>query len=369
MKILHIYKSYYPESLGGMEKVIHSLSLGLAQEGIVSDVLACTRQKTRVEMVGKSRVYFYASSWEKASCPISFSLMRNFKKATADYDVLHYHFPWPFADFVHLSLNIKKPTIVSYHSDIIKQAILKHFYSPIMKAFFNRVDCIVVTSSNLLQTSQALKPFQGKSKVVPLGIGRQEYPEVCLNLLNAWKEKVGVNFFLFIGVLRYYKGLDFLLEAIRDTTIKLVIAGSGPEEKRLHEVVRKLRINNVTFLGRITEESKVALLTLCRGVVAPAHLRSEAFCVSLLEGLMFQKPLISTELGTGTSYVNQDGLSGIVVPPKNTLRLKEAMQLLLEDEVVYKKLQAGARQHYLANFTADKMCQDYIKIYKEVANQ
>ena len=62
----------------------------------------------------------------------------------------------------------------------------------------------------------------------------------------------------------------------------------------------------------------------------PSHLRSEAFGISLLEGAMFGKPMISSEIGTGTSYINIAGETGLVVPPNAPQALHEAMRQLWE---------------------------------------
>ncbi|MEJ2610669.1 MAG: glycosyltransferase, partial [Candidatus Thiodiazotropha sp.] len=85
------------------------------------------------------------------------------------------------------------------------------------------------------------------------------------------------------------------------------IAGAGPTERELKERVTRLGLNNVHLLGHVDDAEKVALMRLCRAVVFPSHLRSEAFGVTLLEGAIHSKPLISTEIGTGTSYINIDG--------------------------------------------------------------
>ena len=75
-------------------------------------------------------------------------------------------------------------------------------------------------------------------------------------------------------------------------------------------------------MGYLLEDDKVALINLCYAVVFPSHLRSEAFGISLLEGAMYGKPLISSEIGTGTSHINIDGETGLVVPPNDPVALQ-----------------------------------------------
>ncbi len=367
MKILHIYKTYYPESLGGVEQTIHSLSKELAKKNIISDVISTTDKNTAyVHQAEYNRVYFYPRTIDRFSCPMSVALLHHFRKIAMQYDILHYHFPWPFADFMHLFRSVDKPSLLTYHSDIVRQKTLNKIYQPLMHRFLKKIDCIVTTSNNLLQSSPVLNKFKKKTHVAPIGLEAAQLPENQQELLNAWQNKLKQPFFLFIGVLRYYKGLDFLIEAVRDTNISVVIAGAGPEENHLHQLAQKYQLKNVTFVGKITDADKWALLKLCYGVVVPSHLRTEAFCISLLEGLMHSKPLISTELGTGTSFVNTHDVSGIIIPPGDPAALKQAMNKLLNDKPYYEKLERGALEHYNKFFTARHMGESYLNLYQSL---
>src|SRR5690606_1882198 len=112
---------------------------------------------------------------------------------------------------------------------------------------------------------------------------------------------------------------------------RIVIAGSGPIEGELKRQAAELNLRNVHFLGHVSDREKVALFKLSRAVVFPSYLRSEAFGVTLLEGAMFGRPLISTEIGSGTSHVNIHGETGLVVPPGSPKALRAGMDRLYED--------------------------------------
>jgi len=367
MKILHVYKSYYPFSMGGVEKYIYSLSESLYEKGIESAILTTKKEApAHTGSVGKSTVYYYPANMEKASCPISWPLLKNFRGIAKGYDLLHYHFPWPFADLTYLLTLTNKPMVVTYHSDIIRQKYLKIGYHPIMRLFLNRAQAIIASSANYLQSSPVLNQYRQKTSIIPFGLDRAQYPPAPDMLIRHWRHRVGEGFFLFVGVLRYYKGLHFLLEAVRDTPIRVVIAGAGTEETELLRLKAEKKLTNVTFVGRITEPDKAALYHLCRASVVPSHLRTEAFCISLLESLIYGKPAISTELNTGTSFVNQHRVSGLVVPPADPVALRQAMQLLLTDENVYQPLKQGAQSHYQQYFTADLMRQKHIDLYQSI---
>ncbi len=363
MKVLNIYKSYYPYTRGGVEKHIETLSTLLHAQNIQSDILTTSTEKhIHIRQVDKSQVYYFPSTFEIASCPFSIQLAKHFREIVNQYDILLVHFPWPFADLLICINQIKKPIIVFYHSDIVRQKRLKTLYLPLMHVFLKKADLIVTSSENYLNSSLVLQKYKQKTKIIPFALAYPE-PSGDPERIKYWRERLGTNFFLFVGVLRYYKGLNYLLEAVQGTNITVVIAGSGPEESHLKMLKEQKKLSNVIFVGKIAESDKWILYQLCKATVFPSHLRAEAFCISILESLVFGKPIISTELGTGTSFVNQHNVSGLVVPPADSMALKYAMINLLDDHNLYEKLKNGAKQHYLDYFTPEKMCNHYLQLF------
>ena len=163
-------------------------------------------------------------------------MLRHFSKLAEQFDIIHYHFPWPFADLMQFLTAINKPIVVSYHADIIRQRYLKLIYLPLMRIFLNRANAIIASSDHYLHSSLVLRNFIEKTTVIPYGIDSLPEHQVNPEILEQWRNRVGDNFFLFVGVLRYYKGLDFLLKFVKNCPWKLVIAGSGPEQAHLVQI-------------------------------------------------------------------------------------------------------------------------------------
>jgi rhamnosyl/mannosyltransferase len=184
--------------------------------------------------------------------------------------------------------------------------------------------------------------------------------------LQYWQKKLGQKFFLFVGVLRYYKGLHILIEAAQGIDYPIVIVGSGLIEHELKAQAVKLGLRNIHFLGQLSDEDKVALLTLSYGVLFPSHLRSEAFGISLLEGAMYGKPMISSEIGTGTTFINIADETGLVVPPSDPIALRQAMQYLWEHPEQAAEMGRQAEARYWKYFTAGDMVNAYSKLYQEL---
>ncbi|TPJ33854.1 glycosyltransferase [Mesorhizobium sp. B2-6-5] len=370
MKVLHFFKTYWPDTFGGVERTIHAIAQSTARHGIETEVLSLSRspgENTRAfdgHMARKAKLDF-----ELASTGFSREVFREFRALAKNADLIHYHFPWPFMDIVHFHARHGKPTVVTYHSDIVKQKLILPLYRPLMLRFLKDVDAIVATSPDYLKSSPVLRAMEGKSTIIPIGIEETAYPKPT-EADNRWcQAAVAEPFVLFVGVLRYYKGLDVLIEAADRIRCKIVIAGSGPIEESLKLQAKTLGRNNVMFLGEVTEQHKMALLRNCVGFVFPSNQRSEAYGLSLVEAAMCGKPMISCEIGTGTSYVNKAGETGLVVPPSNPARLAEAINQIVDSPVEAANWGQAARDRYIRLFTADRMGKAYADLYHQLGGR
>jgi rhamnosyl/mannosyltransferase len=358
-----------PSSIGGVEKFIDTLCNTDTKLGVKNTVLTLhpKPQKLPIEMDGYS-VHQAKQNLFLASTGFSVSAFSKFKRLSNDADIIHYHFPNPFADMLHLACRPKKPSLVTYHSDIIKQKQLLHIYRPLKQRFLNSVDHIVSTSSNYFVTSKILQQYADKVSVIPIGISPNAYETVDSERLDFWRSRLSKPFFLFIGAMRYYKGLHIALEAIAGTGIQIAIAGINGIEKDLKAQAAALQLKNVDFLGFINDEDKMALLHLCHGFIFPSHLRSEAFGISLLEAAIVGKPMISCEIGTGTTFVNSANETGLVINPGSPRELREAMQFLIDNPKVAANMGKNAKKRSLKLFTADQQAKSYYALYEQLLN-
>lgn len=364
MKVLHFFKTYYPDSYGGVEQVIYQLVEAGRRLGVDGEVLCLTPGEPGEIRVGGHRVHRVKRLLKAASTDLSLAVVPRFKALAREADLIHYHFPWPMADLAHFAVRPGKPRVLSYHSDIVAQKRLLTFYRPLMNRFLGDMGAVVAASPNYIRSSPVLSKLGGRVRCIPYGLAEPDAPGP--ERLELWRDRLGDRFFLFVGVFRYYKGLTFLLEAAKDLPGPLVLAGGGGLEAELKAAAARNGLANVHFLGALPEEDKVALLSLCYGLVFPSHLRSEAFGLSLVEGAMFAKPLISCEMGSGTTFVNLDGESGLAVAPADPAALRGALLKLWEDPLLAARLGAGARRRYEELFTADKMAAVYADLYREL---
>jgi len=368
VKVLHFYRTYFPDTQGGGEEAIRQICLGTRACGVESRVLTLSpNPEPAVLQLPEAEVIRTKLHLDIASCSMSLGSFSAFRRLADWADLIHFHFPWPFADLVKLVTRNDTPSLVTYHSDIVRQQRLNRMYAPLMKTFLDSVSSIVATSPNYAATSPVLRNYAEKVEVIPLGIDENSYPRIDAAVLQRVRAQYGEDFLLFIGVLRHYKGLHILLEALQGASYPVVIVGSGPVEADLKRQAQALGIRNLHFAGYVPDQEKLALLRLARALVFPSHLRSEAFGVSLLEGAMMARPLISTEIGTGTSFVNIDGDTGFVVPPANARALRAAMDKLYADTEATKRMGNNARRRYESHFTAAGMGRAYADLYGRIA--
>ena len=375
MRVLHIYRTYFPDAQGGLQEAIRQICLASSNYGVQSKVFTLSPSPHPVEINAEEGLIVRSRSWwAPASCDLGgLNALNQFNVLAKWADVIHFHYPWPFADLLHLLSRSKKPALLTYHSDIVKQKTIDKFYAPLRHYMLNSMDAIVATSPIYAQSSPVLKKYLNspKLKMIPLGIVEREHGFNNPKQEDAYLAKLNLQekpYLLFLGVLRYYKGLHTLVGAANDISCMIVIAGSGPQEDALKKEAVALGVANISFIGEVTEFEKSVLLKHCQALILPSHVRSEAFGMVLIEAAMHSKPMISCEISSGTSFVNIDNSTGYVIRPENSEQLAKAANALLANPTQAKSFGKKARKRYEDFFSGSSVGSAYSKLYKEIAN-
>jgi len=372
LQAIQVYRTYFPDPPGGLQEAIRQIAISTSSFGVQTKVFALSPKPDPTIIFRPEGTVIRSRSWAApASCDLGgVAALRGFSETCSQSDVVHYQYPWPFADVLHAIVRPRIPAVLTYQSDVIRQKTLGAIYAPLMWHTLKSMRVIVATSPAYARTSAVLShpSVREKVRVIPNGIVEESYSkEADAGVFDRIRMSGGEPYFLFIGVLRYYKGLHTLVQAARHVDAKIVIAGSGPEDKNLKELAHQLGVNNIIFAGQVSDGEKVALLQSCRALVLPSHLRSEAFGMVLVEAAMFSRPQISCEIGTGTSFVNAHGKSGIVVSPENPSELGQAISRLLGDPSLASRMGAAARVRYERLFSGEALGKAYADLYHEVA--
>jgi rhamnosyl/mannosyltransferase len=121
----------------------------------------------------------------------------------------------------------------------------------------------------------------------------------------------------------------------------------------------------VHFAGRVSDADLPAYYAAADVFVSASQLRAEAFGIVLLEAMAAGRPIVSTELGTGTSVVNQHGRTGFVVPPSDPHALARAVKVLLANPELRYEFGANAQRRVQAEFTDEVLLDRTLAVYNE----
>src|SRR3989338_5792138 len=369
MHILIVNKLYSPW-LGGMETIVQQLAEGLPQKDstITTTVLCCQpRGQGTMETINGVTVV-KASSWGRLwKMPVSFSFFRYFKTLSREADIIDLHHPFPLGFLAYLLFKPKGKLVVHYHADIILQRVSAWLIQPLLKHVLKRAHTIVVSNPNLVKSSPLLSSYPEKCVVIPFGIEYERlHQAIAPGAVNEIKQKYG-KYVLFVGRLSYYKGVEYLLEAIRTLPYTVVIIGEGEERGRLNYRIQQLGIEQrVVFLPPQPYEQLANFYAAAEVFVLPSVARSEAYGLVLLEAMACGTPVISTELGTGTSFVNQHQVTGFVVPPRDPRALAETIKHIMNNPEEYKKFSEQARARVEKLFTLDRMIEEHATLCKNL---
>ena len=372
MKILHVYKDFYPPIHGGMERHI-ALMCRFQRQWAEVEALVCSRSvRTRVVERDGTRVTEVGEWGRFQSAPVSPLFPWYLRKRSTDVIVVHV--PNPTAEVSYLLTRPPGKLVVRYHSDVVRQAAAMKVYGPILMKFLLKADIIIPTSEQYVQTSATLQAVcrrytererARRIRVVPLGILPEEFQCPERARIEQLRAAYGGRYVLFSGMHRYYKGLEYLVRAAGRVRAPLVIAGDGPERLRVVELAREMGVP-IAFPGALRHEDLVAHLHGCDVFVFPSVERSEAFGLSMLEAHACGKPVVATRLGTGVEFVNLDGQTGLNVPPRDPDALAEAVNTLLDDADRARRMGEFAKRRVETQFRADQIARAKFESYQEV---
>jgi len=365
MQILHVFKTYYPDSYGGIEQVIHQISSQSSSsfEHTLLTVGIC--DQVQHEKYDNLHVIRLPKQGEFLSTPWSWSGLHHFKLAVSQADLIHYHAPWPMIDLWHGLASPLKPTVVTYHADVTRIPWLAKLYRFWQHKTLSGVNAVVATSPNLLGSSQTLQALKNPVHVIPLGLSQPlQLSELeQTELLRPFCLPKN-PFILFIGSLRPYKGMQVAIDAALMAGVPLVVIGDGPSRKVIQQSLPSDA--PIFFLGAVTDLQKQAMIKRCTALVLPSINRAEAFGLVLLEAAMQAKPQISTSIGTATNWVNLDGKTGWVVPPGNVSLLAAVMREVVDQPLLAMQRGEASYERWQQLFQGQAMVRAYERLYEDL---
>ena len=360
---------FYPPVMGGIETVAWEITEGLNRAGVPTDVL-CSHQapRTVVEVADAGYTIVRAGSLGRVlSTSVAPAMVRALARLCGGYDVIHLHMPDPMGALAVFLTRPAGKLVVHWHSDVVRQRVAMYAYRPLQDWVLRRADAVVATSLAYAQASEALRPFQQKVTVIPIGIGDAR-DQARAEVSAAIRERfAGCRLVFALGRMTHYKGFEVLIRAAErlPEDCRVLIGGDGPRLARLRRDVSHRGLDDkVVLLGHVLDHELLCWFEACDVFCMPSTLRAEAYGVAMVEAMVMGRPIVASDLpGSGVPWVNQHERTGLNVPVGDPVALAEALGRLLDDADLRRRMGAAARGRYLQEFRADLMTERTLDLY------
>ena len=165
LRILHLARRYDKE--GGVDRYVRDLACLHRQQGHQVDVLTVGKQKGLLVKAWEEdggTICQAPELFDYQSAVASLRFLDTFVRLSHRYDVLHFHYPNPLGELTYILVAplVSVPTIATFHGEVVPQKRVSQLYERLARRFFSRMDRIVTTSSNMLETARILRSFKTK---------------------------------------------------------------------------------------------------------------------------------------------------------------------------------------------------------------
>jgi rhamnosyl/mannosyltransferase len=371
LRILHLGK-FYPPAAGGIET--HVRTLAQAQAALGADVrVYCMNHEagpTTVDHDGPIEVTRFARAASMAKLDICRDLVGALRKVNAD--ILHVHVPNPSMLLALLMARPAPTTVVTYHSDVVRQRVRGMLFRPLERLAYRRVDAVLPTSPTYAGGSSFLRAYTDRLDVLPHGIDLTPYlepPPEHHAQAEAIRRQYPGPIWLGCGRMVYYKGFQNAIQAISKVDGTLILIGGGPDLPLLQVEAKRLGVaDRVIFPGNLPHYlDLVPYYLAAEAFWFPSNARSEAFGLVQVEAMACGCPVINTDIPhSGVSWVSPDGVSGLTVPMDNPDALAAAANRLAGDSGLRERLAAGGRRRAVEEFDHRVMAERSLAIYRKI---
>jgi len=299
------------------------------------------------------------------------------------FDVVQLHYPaFGLAEIVWLAKLFfpKRFTlVVFYHHDVVDSGILGLFFAWYTKHFLPRLirvaDKVLVSSFDYADHSDVTpwkQIYSYKFDEIPFGVTERFVPaNKQQDILETYSIDADSKIILFVGGLdrnHYFKGADKLIKACHDLTFDnwhLLLVGGGDLVPELKSLVYARGLDHkITFAGFVGDDRLPQFYQTADVFVLPSTDRSEAFGIVLVEAMACGVPVIASNL-PGVRSVLIHGETGLLTPPKDIDRLREAIGRILTDENLRLRLGKAARARALKLYQWQVIGEQLLKIYNQ----
>jgi len=384
--VCHLGK-YYPPAPGGIETHVQTLARAQAVAGAQVRVLCVNHANSSGRDVTWAR-YGATNTVEDSDGPVRITrLGRSATIARLDIcpdlpraiddlfkqpvDILHLHTPNPTMVLAVTRLRKTAPIVVTHHSDIIKQRVLRHALAPFERMVYGRAARVIVTSNAYREGSPLLCRYRDKVVTLPMGLNLSAniHPSAqSLAIAENWKRRYAGPIWLSVGRTVYYKGLDTAIAALTRVPGTLVIIGTGPLETHLKEMAQRLGVaDRIVWRGYVDPEELLGAYQAATALWFPSSHRTEAYGLVQVEAMAAGCPVINTDIPhSGVPWVSRHEETGLTVSIDDPAGFAAASLRLLNEPGLRDRLAVGARRRAIAEFDHQLMAKRSLDLYDSI---
>ena len=370
MHICYCYHVFYPVK-GGVEENILNVSRELIKKGnrvtVVTSNIPNRPNKEFIDGIEVIRTKPLFSIFKT-------SIMPDYKKllSTVNADIIHAHGTIPNISDVAIFYAAKNniPSVLTYHFDGNADSMIGNLFAEFYNRFINRkvvskADKIISTSKSYAETSMVLKDFLDKVEIIPNGVALNRFnPKIEVGNIRERYNLPSENIILYVGRFVKYKGLEYLIRAMKYVEHgTLIIAGKGKLERYLKQIVRNEQSKNVKFLGYVPDEDLPKLYRVSDIYVLPSITRGENFGISALEAMACGVPVVASDLPGVRELVRDD--CGMKVKPKGVLGLAGKINEMLSDDALRLEMGKNARKN-AESYNWEDISKKVMNVYEEI---
>ena len=370
---------------GGVEKVMFALTEGLSGRGVDCDMLCAkfrrvpfdeediprSSRQGRLEVLtlGPHGRVLCARAWFKAAATmIAPYMIAWLRRHCNEYDIIHIHHPDPMAGLALRLSGYRGEVVLHWHSDIVSQRFFLRLYGPLQRWLIGRSRFVVGTTPVYVEQSPYLQGAKDKLACIPIGCHALSCPQEAA---AAFRRRFPAPYLVFsMGRLVPYKGFEYLVSAMEhlDGNYHLLLGGDGPMRAEMEKLIEEKGLQDRVSLAGYIEPETVPLCFAGADVfVMSSVMKSEAFGIVQIEAMSCGTPVVTTDVpGSGMSWVNAHGESGLVVSPRDPGALADAIRRICEDPDQYARFARGARSRHERLFSYNVMIDKTLQLYEKV---
>lgn len=280
-------------------------------------------------------------------------------------DVMNVHYAIPHATAAFLAREITGvPYVVTLHGSDVTILGSDPSYMAVNTYSINRADAVTAVSSFMQREAYERLAIKHEIRVIPNFVDPDLYNPAPCEEVERGPEGVVITH---VSNFRPVKRIQDLVYAMRMVVkdapgTQLMLVGDGPDRHNIEKLIEQLHLRrSVTLTGF---RNDVANIFRCSDVGVLCS-ETESAPLTLLEGMSCGIPIVATSVG-GIPEIVQDGVNGLLVPPKQPEELAEAILKLVKDGKLRCKLGAAARGTILERFTAEKVVKAYLETFEGV---